>query len=378
MRLSPAAAVYALLAFGLLAACGRDARPLDGSGTTAYSARLLMASPPAVEFTQIGAVEADSRGRVYVTDLPNTLRVLDPAGNQIRTIGRAGGGPGEFNRISELQLLRGDTLMVFDAYLGRATFYGLDQDKPGRMHNVQSGPSEHAVRLFRFDDGTFIGHFRGIMGPDYQDPTTRREFLRILDTGGGLTGTALTVRPPDVFSLRDGEGMTYGFPRFAPRMLVHFGRDRIYTLWTDSAALRVFDREGRFLSTIELRVPASRTPISSAMYDTVAAGIGSPAIRSTVRSLIESRWRSWPLIEGFLLDDRNGIWVKPTSRAGPNRWYRLASDGTLVGHIALPPNATPRLVKDGRIHCVMTDENDVQTIATYAIVSSPPTSGEQR
>ena len=378
MRLPPATFVYAALTLAFVAGCGSDARPAAGSEATAYSAQLLMVSSPGVEFTQIGAVEADSRGRVYVTDLPNTLRVLDQAGNQVRTIGRSGGGPGEYNRISELQLLRGDTLMVFDPFLTRATFYGLDQPKPSRTHGVKFGTGEHTVRLFRFDDGTFVGHFRGIMGPDYRDPAVRPEFLRILDTDGELTGSPLTLRPPEVFSLPDGEGMTYGFPRFARRTLVHFGRDRIYTLWTDSTALRVFDRGGRLVSTIELRVPITRTPISTALYDTVAAGIGSPSIRPTVRSLLESRWRTWPLFEGFLLDDQDGIWVKPTSRAGPNRWYRLAGDGRVVGHITLPDRAIPRLIKHGRIHCVMIDENDVQTLATYAIVRPTSTSGEQK
>jgi hypothetical protein len=378
MRPPRAVSIYTTLALALSAACGEDARAVADSDATAYSAQLVMASSPEVEFTNIGNVEADSHGRVYVTDLPNTVRVLDDGGKQIRTIGKAGRGPGEFNRISDVQLGRGDTLMLFDPVLARATFYRLDGEKPSRMHGMESGPGERIVKLFRYDDGTLVAHFRGIMGPDYADPMGRPEFLRTFDNDGHLTGSSLELQGPEMFSLRDGGGMTYGFPRFARRTFIHLGPDKIYTLWSDSASLRVFDRSGRLISIIHLRVPISRTPISPAVYDTVAAGIGSPSIRPTVRSLIESRWRTWPLFDGFLIDDRDGIWVKPTTRDGSNRWHRLASDGTVIGHITLPEGAMPRLIKHGRMYCVLTDENDVQTIAAYAIVSSTPKTGEQR
>jgi hypothetical protein len=61
------------------------------------------------------AVSVDSAGLLYITDAKtSTIVVLDPKTRQGRTIGRAGGGPGEFSSPSGTRAF-GDTLLVVDA-----------------------------------------------------------------------------------------------------------------------------------------------------------------------------------------------------------------------------------------------------------------------
>jgi hypothetical protein len=68
----------------------------------------------ATRFSEFVAVEYDSTGQLFVSDrLAHNVRVYDRTGKLIRTIGRRGGGPGEFNYPDHV-LLKNDTLLVTD------------------------------------------------------------------------------------------------------------------------------------------------------------------------------------------------------------------------------------------------------------------------
>jgi len=57
----------------------------------------------------------DSRGNFIVNGNYSTfLKVFDRSGRFVRTIGREGGGPGEFRGVGAMDVLPGDTLVVFD------------------------------------------------------------------------------------------------------------------------------------------------------------------------------------------------------------------------------------------------------------------------
>jgi hypothetical protein len=69
------------------------------------------------------SVVQDSRGNYYVTQFQQADRILVFSGNGrfIRTIGKAGRGPGEYTRIAFITLGAGDSLYVFDQGNARLT-----------------------------------------------------------------------------------------------------------------------------------------------------------------------------------------------------------------------------------------------------------------
>lgn len=85
------------------------------------------------EVLVIGAEEADSTeylfgsltsvvpgpdGHIYVADRQTSnIRVFDPSGTYVRTLGRRGEGPGEFERIETMAFDASDYLLVWDASL---------------------------------------------------------------------------------------------------------------------------------------------------------------------------------------------------------------------------------------------------------------------
>ena len=78
-----------------------------------------------IEFSVATSVAMDSRGRVAAASLftPGALVVFDANGGDVRTVGRAGQGPGEYGRISRLASGPDDQLLIYD---GRVTLLDAD------------------------------------------------------------------------------------------------------------------------------------------------------------------------------------------------------------------------------------------------------------
>ena len=71
-------------------------------------------------FQRVQAIRELPDGRVLVTDpRDNLIHVVRLGAREMRTIGRVGGGPGEFSRASLLFPLEGDTTLFVDGFNGR-------------------------------------------------------------------------------------------------------------------------------------------------------------------------------------------------------------------------------------------------------------------
>jgi hypothetical protein len=72
-------------------------------------------------FSQPSDIAVDDKGRVYVSDTKeNNVKVFDAAGAFLKTIGRAGQGPGEFNSLWKIEFSRGRLCAI---ERGRITFF---------------------------------------------------------------------------------------------------------------------------------------------------------------------------------------------------------------------------------------------------------------
>jgi hypothetical protein len=159
-------------------------------------------------------------------------------------------------------------------------------------------------------------------------------------------------------------------PGFAPRRIVRLRDGRVYTAWTDSATVRVFDASGRQVAAITPAGLPARSPISGREYDSVTATFGDAALARRARPLVQQRWRTWPLIDDMLVDDRGGVWIRP-ARQARNRWLHHDAAGALVGSLELPAGTMPRVIVGGRVYCVVKDELDVPRVVVYALQAAP-------
>lgn len=86
----------------------------------------------------------DSRGRfVVLSSYATQLKVFDANGKFVRTVGRKGAGPGEFEDVAAIQILAGDTLFAFEWGTSRWSQFSPDFDflRSGPLpFQPQSGP----------------------------------------------------------------------------------------------------------------------------------------------------------------------------------------------------------------------------------------------
>ena len=101
-------------------------RPWASSSDGWWEVTLEAASEPDLYLTSVYDLDVDSRGRVFLVDWPaGGITVLTPDLAYLQTVGREGEGPGEFVT-KEVQILPGDTLLVYDSSLGRISLFDPD------------------------------------------------------------------------------------------------------------------------------------------------------------------------------------------------------------------------------------------------------------
>jgi hypothetical protein len=109
-------------------------------------------------FGRLLAVARDGHGRVFVTDgQAREVRVFDPEGVFLRTIGRTGGGPGEYTRPDALGIAPGGELVVRDQQGGRFLVYSPEGD---HLRSWPMGGAFSTTALFYIDAD---GH---VLNPD--------------------------------------------------------------------------------------------------------------------------------------------------------------------------------------------------------------------
>jgi hypothetical protein len=116
------------------------------------------------------------------------LRVYDASGVHVRTFGGSGDGPGEFNALSGLAGLAGDTIWAWDDQAARLTSFLTNGELIETVGVASSGDLFGRIgELNRFADGTYVARsalFSGIRGiPESSDRSLVRDsiVLRHLD-----------------------------------------------------------------------------------------------------------------------------------------------------------------------------------------------------
>lgn len=119
------------LSLVVVVACGACAGSGEGHGATGETvARVELAEPDAVfpeAFSSIVGMRELSDGRLFVSDrLGQALMLVDLTSGTADTVGRVGGGPGEYSSPGDLFPWRGDSTLMVD--LGNTRFIPIGPD----------------------------------------------------------------------------------------------------------------------------------------------------------------------------------------------------------------------------------------------------------
>lgn len=326
---------------------------------------------PEENFGDIRSVALLQDGSVLVADrMAGELKLFDETGTFLRTMGRPGEGPGEFKGLAGVQLLREDTIAVFDQPLRRWTAFS----KSGKVlgsHTFSSQELPGVSRAYRHGNGRFTVAGAVVVGPgsgpgyfDLSIPlfsvdieNDQSVFLRevpgrqLYRTKNGALGQALVLRS--------------GCLAIGDRIFVGDGRAwQITVLDQEGTLVEVWERTGVDLSVSDSRLRAAEERSLE---------------RFSGNQQALARWRrfyseiprpsSLPAYSSLLLDSEGFLWVKGYSLPGEPAasWSVFHPTGIYLGDVRVPDQFDLMTVTGQYALGVWRDDLEVQHVRVYLV-----------
>ncbi len=331
-------------------------------------------------FGDVSGLDVDEAGNVYVADkLAQEIRVFDGAGNPLRTIGRAGSGPGEFGGNIGGVFVIGQELIVPDVANQRVSRFALS----GTFIDSRRVSAEAGVPI-RWDvaDGRLVAQRRRVV-PGDRDVVEGDRIVSLTPPED-----TLVLLPPGQAVQITGEGPI--IRQFHPEPVWDSTYDgRLVIAMTDEWRFVVRDAGGRVEWVATRPMETART--SSADRDAVRTSLremytrqGIPAAaREAVIDRMEFADRL-PALTSVIFGPNDSLWVRhfvapSTSERGRTRvlveemgstdWSVFDATGHYLGDVSFPTDFTPVQVVDDRFYGVVFNEHDVQSVRSYRVVT---------
>ena len=398
-----AATLCALLA---LAACQRDATIVGHSVSDSAGVTLVTSTAPAwgvapawrldtvptlsigdasgknpVLLVEVNGVRLLTDGRIAVASGDaHAVLYFDPQGKLLGRSGRNGAGPGEFRAV-HLVGNRGDSLLVWDADLDRATM--LDpQGKVLRTFALASGDSATAPRygfapLAIFGDGSLLLAGRsGASTGDRSGLTRDTVPLRRADANGILGRPIVAVPGSEAFVIATRKYVSRFERPFGRRTIIATQGVTTLVGTGDMDGVTGYDTTGRMTTRYLIDRPRHLIPDSdiNAIGQKQGEQVSQlPSEFAAVlrRVLLETGPpATLPPADQLVIDATGAIWLRddvgPVLRDSiPQRWTVLDSTGAWLGSVTMPRRLEVHQITTDRVVGVWRDENDVEYVRVY-------------
>jgi hypothetical protein len=387
----------------LLAACGGDARAAAPVVRDSAGVRIVESVRPAwgegegwrvspeplvdvgvaegapeYQFARVaGALRLDD-GRIVVADgQANELRWFDAAGRHLKTAGRKGGGPGEFDDLHGLLRLPGDSVAAWE-WSHRLSVFGPGGDfvrsrtlvppRDGMFLDARGVFADGSV-LVAPDGGRTFGRGAGVARDTVPLLRYAADGVRV-DTVGRFPGQ-------QQFSMTGTENGGW-----ASRGPVPFGFDTFHALRgsllyvADNARyeVAVHDASGRLLRL--LRAPHRTEPLTPGEVERFKADrLAASGSGDFGRQVAERMLAAMPFPETksafaeLRVDPAGAVWLRDHAARSdaPGRWTVFAEDGTLLGAVETPAGLRVLEIGADYVLGVWKDELDVQHVRLHLL-----------
>ncbi|MYA11733.1 MAG: hypothetical protein F4Z32_09740 [Gemmatimonadetes bacterium] len=347
------------------------------------------AGPEEILFGDIESVARDVAGNLVVADdQALQIRVFDPEGNHLRSLGREGEGPGEFESLQGAWPVEDGGILAVD--FRDITLFGADGTPvrtgrllgPDRAAVLPIGLSGPGVLLssaspYRFPTAAALSAedvLRALLD-DLNPPTF---FIRHRLADGILIDTVAEWSNHRMAPVSSGERRDLGGGRFsqtvsmqipfAPRSAAAGSPHGVAFTGGVDFEIDVFDGAGSL--RIIARLDEAPPVLTDAHLEAYATSSGTrERTAASIRRSIES-YRELPLpgaLPGYmslLIADTGEIWALRYAIRGARvrRWDIFAADGVYLGRVAVPASFRVEEVSRGQDLGVATDELGVERV----------------
>lgn len=340
----------------------------------------------AYQFGQVAAVDVNAAGEILVLDQQAAqVRVFDGTGRHVRTIGKPGGGPGEFSQMTmAVRAGGGDSLYVAD--MMRQRIVGLTGDGVEFASYPLAIERGIPLRFQPAPDGRLAVQVRRMAMPGTTSQEPARDFIIVTDLKGERADT--------VAELESGATFSFGAERMEMRI---FASEPMWTMLEDGRIVRgrtdlyrfeVFSKDGTLERVITRPVEARPVTLEdqNAYKDMMRRLIPrqQPAATPQIIEMLMSSMKfadRFPVYANLMGGPDNTLWVQrfPESLRFPEGaepdlqnlsvpdWDVFDAEGRLLGMVTMPDRFNPLRVVGSDIYGVQLDEFDVQHVVRLRI-----------
>ncbi len=291
-------------------------------------------------FSEIGTIVVDDEERIYISDRKEThIKVFDKNGVYLITIGRKGQGPGEFERISGLQITHQQELLVFDMNMRRLSFFTVD----GKLIDTLS-ISE--LRPFEININSKRNFIITSFALDLMTNQSISE-LKIYDADLSLLKTIATPSPSNIYNPFD----SFFIWKLAKN-------DNIVYSYNETYELQVLDSEGEIIKKIlkdydPIKITKEEKQEAEKKY-------------SPPNKIEYPQFR--PAYRYFTLDDEGRIFVETyEGLIGEKGFYYNVFDKEGRYIAKLPLMVKPQIWKKKKLYTIEEDEEGYQFVKRYKV-----------
>jgi hypothetical protein len=350
---------------------------------------------PVFELEQVRGPLRLGDGRLAIANgATNDIRLYDVAGKHLRTTGRTGGGPGEYQNIAGILLGPGDSLLVLEPVARRLSV--LDHDAnfvraislggQGGQFVPINGKLEVAMAVGWLADGSVVGLSQAFainsprQGP-YRDSLTAIRYGpdgAVRDTLGRIPGIEM-----EQITMTMG-AQSFSAPTPVPlgkQTVTAVGANRIYVAQNNSWEIEIRGADGTLHSLLRSPIQASRlTPADIAAHrkEQLAAIEAQPMMRNVpeaIKQQITSRVEqakypeTMPFFAALLVDPEGNLWAQESTPPAEKsqRFAVVDSTGRLLGRVTLPSGFHATWIGADAVYGVWKDEEDVEHIRGYPL-----------
>lgn len=300
------------------------------------------------------------------------VRIFDSAGRHVRTFGRHGEGPGEFQTLAGLFAYRGDSLAAFDPVQLRTTIFPIS---PGSHRSIRNQTEGFLAVFGCFRDGRCLLHNPGELRRG-QPPGLRWDSTAVVAMDPADGSSEVVARLPSREKLvgRDG-GEEVLLPVAGAIQAV--AADGFYWARTDRSEIRFYDGEGNLRRI--LRRAVQPRPVTPTMIEEHVEAVLAAIRKSGARSVPQERRRYeeaahaeyLPFYQAAFVDRDQRLWASEWSWPyGPpsRRWSVFSPEGVWLGDVEAPEGLGIVDVRGDIVLGIWRDEHDVAYFQLHRLI----------
>lgn len=312
-------------------------------------------------------------GRIVVANAGSSeLRFFGADGTFEMASGRAGSGPGEFQRLAGIVLGAADTILATDAGRRRVAVVAPDGVVARELQLLVDGAPGQLFGVFR--DGALLAQ-RAIVDPRAAaaGELQRSTVVVAAVDADGASSRLLGTFPGDERMVRVTEGVIEVIsPPFTRRTLLVSDGEQLIVATQDAGELRVHDRNGQLVRLVRTGVPPQ--PLTPAMAEALIArrvSAAPPSVQAAVRAGLENvpQPELLPAHGPLVVASDGALWLSDFPDPATQRadWTVFDRSGAAIARVRLPDGFRLWSVNGDDVLGVARDEDEVEYVHLYTI-----------